>query len=636
MGAALVILGQTMLLGLGLNITEEPPILGSGGYIVLHGLLILSVVATFFLLGGAVFGNLLSALRRGRLTVEALFVGSLLGALVVSLKSTLTGAGPLYYEVVSTVLIIYTFGNALRQRAFNEAQTIVAQARQNYATALKLQDGQAVPTTVDKLCADDLVVIKPGQMSTVDGIITQGRAFVTLASITGEPAAVPLQPGDHLPAGAFSVDGLLTVRVTSTARSVDAVFEQLTSGAPSRYQDLADRVTAWFLPVVGLVALAAFVGWSFVSIDVALTSAMSVLLVACPCALGMATPLAVQSVFARLGQFGWRARSGQLIERLAAVDTVFFDKTGTLTLSDLRIADTSWQSNLPLTPAQVQGLVALAQQNIPQPIARAFDVWQPLPGAQLKELRVHPGQGIQAALHFNERTYLLRVGRQAFAQETTSGPWPTAPVGKRLVFVALDHQPAGIVSLVEASRPQTDKLLEQLRARGLRVEVLTGDPQPQISLPVPIHAGLSPDDKARRVADAQTQGAKVLFVGDGLNDAPALTQAFCSVAVAEGAPLTHAAATAVVDGAGIEALPHALELSQKASAALAWNLRFAAVYNFLGIVLAALGVLHPVAASFLMLVSSMVVAWRSVSAVAYPPGNLGHEYSSDDAVQDNV
>lgn len=312
-GAALVILGQTMLLGLGLNITEEAPTLGSPGYVVLHGLLLASVVATFFLLGGAVFGNFLSALRRGRLTVEALFVVSLLGALVVSLKSTLTGAGPLYYEVVSTVLIIYTFGNALRQRAFDEAQAIVHHARHSYATAWRLQGDQLVRTPVQALKVDDLVVIKPGEMSTVDGIITQGQAFVTLASVSGEPAAVPMQPGDHLPAGAFSTDGLLTVRVTSTARSVDAVFAQLTSGTPSRYQDLADRVTGWFLPVVGAVALAAFVWWSFVSIDVALTSAMSVLLVACPCALGMATPLAVQSVFARLGQFGWRARSGQLI-----------------------------------------------------------------------------------------------------------------------------------------------------------------------------------------------------------------------------------------------------------------------------------------------------------------------------------
>lgn len=613
---SLVIAGQAMLLSLGLNTTDEPPAFASGWYMALHGVLVLSVLVTLFLLGGPLFRNFFGALRRRVLTVEALFVVSLMGALLVSLQSTLTGIGPLYYEVVAVVLIIYTFGNSLRARAFDEAQKILTQARASYATAWLQKDGRQISTPVADIHVDDLVVIHPGEMSTVDGVITQGQAFVTLASLTGEPAAVAMKPGDHLPAGAFSTDGLLTVRVTSLARSIDDILTRLSAGAPSAYEQLADRVTRWFLPIVGTVAALTFAAWSFFAgVGPAITASMSVLLVACPCAIGMATPLAVQSFLFALSRYGWRGRSGQLIERLARVDAIFFDKTGTLTLADLKIAGAAWGPSF--DPNKMQGLVALAEHAVPQPIARAFAEWSPLPGATLVSLRVHPGEGISAEILFQEKTHRLVVGQLSFAAAASSGAWPSAPSAKRQVWVALDGLRAGVVSLQEVARPQMYALLQKLLAENYRIEILTGDADPQVNFPegVKIHAGMKPADKAAHVRAAQGQGSRVLFVGDGLNDTLAMNEASCSVAVEEGSALSHAAATAVVGCTGIEALPSALTLSQKASAALAWNLQFAAVYNFLGIGLAAIGWLHPVLASLLMLASSILVAVRAMTAV---------------------
>lgn len=614
-GFSLIIAGQAMMVSLGLNTTDEPPAFGSLWYIAIHALLVFSALITLVLLGGALFSNFLYAVRRRRLTVEALFVASILGAFVVSLQSTLLGHGPLYYEVISIVLVIYTFGNSLKAHATAEAQNILSRARAAYASAWLRQEGALVRVPVSSLRPDDLVVIKPGEMSTVDGIIVEGQAFVTLASITGEPSAVPFAAGQHLPAGAFSVDGLLTVRVTSTARSIDVIFDSLTAGAPSVYEQLADRVTQWFLPIVAGLALAAFVLWStFGTLGQAITSAMSILLVACPCALGMATPLAVRSFLFSLSRYGWRGRSGQLVERLARIDTVFFDKTGTLTLADLKITDARWNIIQNLSPTELQGLCACVENTLEQPIARAFAVWQALPGAHLQTLRVHPGQGISAELVYKEKSHTLLIGSEAFA--AAQGSWPALPAGKRLVYASLDGQCAGVIALSEEPRAQMYQLLQTLLGRGLRVEVLTGDSAPQVDFPtgVTVHAGLSPQDKAVHVTQAQAQGRAVLFVGDGINDTLAMNAAHASLALAEGAALGHAAATAVVSGPGLEALPQALTLAQKASRVLGWNLRFAAYYNFLGMGLALLGVLHPVVASVLMLGSSAVVAWRAVGA----------------------
>ena len=624
---ALVISGQAMMVSLGLNTTDEPPAFGSFFYWGVHGLMLGSALLAVLLLGGPLYRNLLRSWREKRLTIESLFVVSLLGALVVSLQSTLTGSGPVYYEVVSLVVVIYTFGNSLRANAAREAQKILKESRESYAYAWVQAEGELRRVPLASLTVESLFVVKPGELVPVDGVVQQGRAFVSLSSINGEPLPVAVQPGDTLPAGAFSVDGLLTVRVGSTARSIDAIFAALGQSAPSVYQQLADQVTRWFLPVVGGIAAITFVVWTLISgVPLGITNAMSVLLVACPCALGIATPLGVQSFLYALARDGWRARSGQLVERLAQVDTVFFDKTGTLTFSNLKISKEAWLPLEKLSPEEIRGMVALAEQSVNQPIALAFAAWQPLAEAGLASLRVHPGEGVSAEVSYRGATHCLFIGRKEFllAQkipvEQFSQVKSLEDFSARQIFVGVEGCAAGVVTLSEDPRPQMAQMLERLLQRGLRVEVLTGDAHPQIDFDprVKVHAGLSPQQKAKRVADAQQAGARVLFIGDGINDALAINQAFCSVAIAEGAPLSHAAALAVVSGTGLEKLPEALATAQSSSSALRWNLQFAAIYNMIGILLASMGILHPVVASLLMLSSSVVVAWRAMAAVQPP------------------
>lgn len=629
---ALVIAGQAMLLSLGLNTTEDPPIFGSSIYIILHGILISSSLIVLILLGGPLWRNFIKNLRARRVTIESLFIVTLIGALGVSLQCSLTGAGHIYYETVAVVLVIYTFGNTLKANATREAEKILAASRAAYAQAWVYKDNYLTNNSlnndkynnltkknVSDLRVDELIVVKPGEMIPVDGVIIQGQAFITQASLTGEPTPVAVGVGDHVQAGAFSIDGLLTIKVTTTARTIDAIFNNLENVAPSQYEQLADRVIRWFLPVVAVIALVTFLFWSFhVGLSLALAHSMSVLLIACPCALGIATPLGVRSFLYALSRYGWRGRSGQLIERLAACDTIFFDKTGTLTLADLKICSEDITPVDNLSADEIRGLIALCQQSVSHPIAQAFYSWPVLPGSRIENLRVLPGEGLSAEIHYandKNKDISLNIGSYEFLNRLKI-PLPNIPAQKT-IFVSVNKTYAGSITLAESPRPQIFQMLEELLAQGKQVEILTGDMHPQITFDprVSVHAGLSPHQKAARVTDAQQkENKRVLFIGDGINDTLAMKEAFCSLAVGEGAPLGHAASMAVVQGEGLLGLPQALTLAQRARGVLAWNLQFAALYNFIGITLAAAGLLHPVAASLLMLASSIVVAWRALDA----------------------
>ena len=627
-GLALVVSGQAMMISLGLNLAEEPPEFGGVLYWSLHGVLIVSALVVLFLLGGPLFVNFFESFRQKKITVEALFLVSLVGAFVLSLHSSFTGSGSIYYEVVSLVVLIYTFGNTLRAKAFAEARQILSSARAAYAFVWQRQsDGSLKKTPVEALKTGDVVVVKPGELITVDGIVESGRAFVVMASITGEPSEVLVEAGSRVSAGAVSVDGMLTIRVGSTARSIDAIFETLASPTPSITEQLADRVVGWFLPiVVGITIISFFIWLPFRGAGFALECAMSVMLVSCPCALGIATPLCVQMFFHRLGAWGWRGRDGSFVEKLPQVDTIFFDKTGTLTLSDLKInfVSTSESITEKFSEEEIKGIAALVEQAVEQPIARAFKEWSPIADAKLEVLKVHAGEGISAEVLFQNKTLKVLLGRKEFieAQENLSGTWTHEKESKRKVWMSISNTRAAIIGLNEEPAPESNQLLETLLQKGYEIEILTGDPQPAVKFDarIKVHVGLKPEDKKHLVEAAQKytperKGKNVLFIGDGLNDALAMKAAFASIALSGGASLTHAAADVVTTTQGLTFLPLAVSLAHRSVRILDWNLRFSALYNLLGIALAAGGLLHPIAASLLMLSSSVVVAWRALAAV---------------------
>ncbi|MGF1483077.1 MAG: heavy metal translocating P-type ATPase [Opitutales bacterium] len=642
LGAALVISGQSMVFGLAWNLYRDEvgeaavaEQLGATGYWIYHGVLLASALAVLGLLGGPLLRRNWAALLQRRVTVELLFALTLLGALGGSLVSTLTGTGAVYYEVVAIVLCVYTFGRLASERSRGAVLAAADRLRQQFDTAYLLRsDGRTESVPVSQISAGQQVRVLPGEAICVDAIVESGQSYVSETSLNGEPLPVVRRAGDRVRAGTIAVDGTLTLRVTHAwgERVLDGILRTVGEARmkPSTLQVQADAITRWFVPVVVTVSLGTFVAWLILaSWPVALFNAMAVLLVACPCALGLATPVAVWGGLQRLTTWGLVARSGQLLDDLARVTTVCFDKTGTLSEHELVAVDLLITSACPLTRTELRTALATAEAPFAHPIARALvraaegpdNPWQ------LEHSRVHPGQGIEAEICAGERRHTLRIGEPGLlggnlGESETVGLDDSAASEWRSVFVSVDGVPAARVTLLENLRGEVGRIFQNLQQQGLSVEILTGDPQPLWKRieGVKLQCGLSPANKTARVEALQSSGERVLFVGDGLNDAPVLATGSASLAMGQGAELATASADGVLLGENLEAVPKAISLGRKVRQGVRHNLYFAAGYNGIGIALAAFGQLHPVVAALLMVGSSAFVSVRALRSTQATEG----------------
>jgi P-type E1-E2 ATPase len=343
---------------------------------------------------------------------------------------------------------------------------------------------------------------------------------------------------------------------------------------------------------------------------------MAVLLVACPCAMGLATPVAVWGGLARLARLGIVGRSGDFLAALALADHICFDKTGTLSAERLSVRGWFFEPGWSGREAELKAFVAAAERGLHHPIARALTAEFTTDGGwKVIELRVEAGRGIEACV---DGAGKVRVGEADFCGADSVG------TPGKTVWVAVDGAVAARVELGEAWREGLAETLDGLRALGLELEVLSGDASapPQIE-GVAVRAGLSPDAKAARVRALVADGRAVLFAGDGVNDAAAMALADASLALSGGSELARASAMAVCAGADLRRLPEAVRVARRVVGGVRGNLRFAAGYNLAGMALAATGVLHPVVAALLMVVSSVWVgvrALRSAEALDAPLG----------------
>jgi cation transport ATPase len=370
---------------------------------------------------------------------------------------------------------------------------------------------------------------------------------------------------------------------------------------------------AWFLPLVVTVSAGTFLfWWTRAPWHEALFNAMAVLLVACPCAMGLATPVAVWGGLARLAGFGVVARTGDFLAALARCDTVCFDKTGTLS-GDVLVV-TRW---IPLPgalhdEAWVRAAVRTAEHGVDSPVARALTEaaggtggGDPAPVAQ----RLEPGLGVVATVRDREGVAReVRVGERALHARAPG----TAQGDGKVIYVSIDGANAAEIELGERWRLGRDEAFSGLRALGLRVEVLTGDPHPPGDLGVPVYGGLSPEQKQEHVAALVREGRTVAFVGDGVNDVAAMSAASVAVALRGGSDLSRAAAMAVFAGEDLRFVPQAIRLARRVVGGIRGNMTFASLYNLTGMALAAGGVLHPVVAALLMVGSSALVAVRAL------------------------
>jgi len=610
-GIALALAGQGMVFGLGYNnarFAGEAPAFGSVAYLLLHGALAASALLVFALLGFPLLRSVGYHLRRGQVTIELLFLLSLLGAFAASVQATLTGAGSVYYEIVAVVLAIYTIGRQVGAVQRDKVLAAAGQFRQSHAFAMIRRNGERASVRVEELTGDELVEVRPGEFNPVEGEIVEGTGYWRESALTGEPAPVLRQPGSRVSAGTFALDAVFLIRPDPAGgeRMIDRVLEAVETARarPSRFQAQADRIVSWFVPLIAVIALGTFLrftasghlGW-----EEALFRSMSVLLVACPCALGLATPIAVWGGLNRFSEWGLVARTGRLIEHLAEADLIFLDKTGTLSLEELGILafEEEVENGVPL--ARLKAEIASLEAAVDHPVARALCL---LSDVRLKtqSIRLLPGVGVEGEVE-GHRMRLLTDAETSAESDTFA------------IRVERNGRTVARIRLGETLRAGTAEIFEDLAALDLTCEVLTGDPRPTVSLPVAVSAGLDPAGKLERVESAARDGKRVLFIGDGINDAGAMARAHASLAPGHGPDLTTHAAEGVILGESLRALPRAIHLSRELRAKLRSNLYWAISYNLAGITLAVLGWLHPVAAALIMVGSSAFVTARILRTI---------------------
>ena len=404
LGVGVLVVGQSMIFGLALNLHDDipPAVRDFTQWLLFAGTLLVAL-----LLGGPLVRTAAGELRRGRLTVEALFLLTMAGALGASLQAHLTGRGKVYFEVVSVLLVVYTLGKVIGARS-REAALASSRAWGDRLCACRVVDaaGSTRTAPVIEVRPGDVVEVHPGELIAVDGVIRAGVGFVSEAVVSGEPFAVVRRPGDRVLAGSASFDATFRIAATAhgTAREIDRLLAAVDAARdrPLSLQARADRIGRWFLPLVVFTALGTFAYWSLASgWGVGLFNAMSVLLVACPCVIGLATPVVIWSALNRLAERGVILRGGDAIERLATIDRVLFDKTGTLTedrfaLVDVETAATGDER------AKLLGWLSLIQSQSSHPVAKPF-AELPRPFTPSDEPRVQslvavPGRGVVAEL----------------------------------------------------------------------------------------------------------------------------------------------------------------------------------------------------------------------------------------------
>jgi heavy metal translocating P-type ATPase len=619
-----VLAGQAMLLGLAVNLT--PP--AGNAHWLLHATLMLSSFAALAILGRPLLESAVEEIRHRRVSIELLFLAGIGGALAASLYSTLSGIGAVYYEVVAVLLTVYSVGRTLGAQSRARALAETRHLQRTFETCQKIAlDGSIVRVRVVEISSGDRVRILPSEPIPIDGRIVQGQAFVCETPLTGEPFPVVRRPGDAVFAGSYSEDGELRIEATTsgTARRLDGLLRALESASerPCRTQAQADKIVRWFLPLVLSVSVAAFIFWTWrAGWPVGLFNALAVLLVACPCAMGLATPIALWSGLAALAARGLVVRGGDAIERLSGLDRMVFDKTGTLSEEKFSLIDLA----TPDSARERQEIIAQlgAVQNVSShPVARAFQsLGKKLaqPAFRVRSLKTIPALGIEAWIESEHGAeHHLRVGQRGLLSDLTA---ETELLGRlcrtpfdHLVYVEADGRLQAIAAVRERLRDSANEAIRLLGQQGIECAVMTGDRSERAAQLLggdKIQGGLTPQEKAERIENLKKAGRQVGFVGDGVNDAPAMQAASLGIALAHGAGVTTAGADMVLYGDDLRVVPWAVALSQQVRNSIRSNLVFAAVYNAIGIALAAGGLLHPVVAALLMVVSSFTVAWRAL------------------------
>ena len=534
--------------------------------------------------------------------------------------------GDLYYESASMILTLVTLGKYFETKSKGKTgEAIAALMDLSPQTALVERDGAWIEIPTSQVCLGDRVQVRPGSRIPVDGTVLEGESDVDESALTGESLPVHKAAGDTLAAATMNQTGALTFRAdkvgedTTLAQMIRLVEEAGSSKAP--ISRLADKVAGVFVPVVIGIALLTFAAWMLAGreLSFALSAAISVLVISCPCALGLATPVAIMVSTGRGAKFGILVRSAEALEMLHHVDTVVMDKTGTLTEGKLFVTDVMGSD-----PERLLKTVCAMEQYSEHPIARAAMAEcekRGLPVPVPERFEAVPGKGVSCLLEGTE----YFCGSAAFLQENgVKVPAQELPA-KTLLLCGSREEYLGMLAMADVEKKNARAAVENLHAMHLRVKMLTGDNRATAETIArklgidEVSAEVLPAHKEREIAALQESGQKVAMVGDGINDAPSLVRADVGIAIGAGTDIAIEAADIVLMRSDPLDVATAVALSKATIRNIKMNLFWAFFYNSLGIPIAAAGLLNPMIAAAAMSFSSVCVVSNALRLRSFRP-----------------
>ncbi len=569
----------------------------------------------------------------------AAFIYSLVATLMPGVFTRAGLPADTYYEAVSAIIALILLGRLLEARAKGRTSAAIRRlASLRVRTAHVLRDGRETELAVEAVVPGDLVIVKPGETIPVDGVVTEGASAVDESMLTGEPLPVPKRIGDEVIGATVNTTGSVTFRAVRVGKDsalgqIVRLVEEAQSGkAP--VQRFADRVAGVFVPIVIACAIAAFVVWFDVGPEPAVLfstiALVTVLIIACPCALGLATPTAILVGTGKAAESGILVRSGEALERLSRVRAVLLDKTGTITEGKptvTHIVTARRPDGTPIAPAEVLKWAAAVEQRSEHPLAAAIlraakDKQVDLPPAE--KFAVMEGRGVRGTVdrriievislrHARERS--LELG--SLGQDADR----LAAQGRTPVIVVVNNTVYAVIAISDPIKPTAKEAILHLKKLGLTVTMVSGDSRKgaeavaqEVAIDDVIPEVL-PSQKAELVKKLQERGGHVAMVGDGVNDAPALAQADVGIAIGTGTDIAMEASDVTLIRGDLRGVVTAIQLSQRTLRTIRWNLLWAFGYNVLLIPVAA-GVLYPLTGWLLSpVLASAAMAWSSLSVV---------------------
>lgn len=606
---------------------------GEMGFMLRPGTELLLATTIQFVIGARFYRAALGAVKARAGNMDLLIVIGTTAAWAYSVylmvKLGTLATGKLYFETSAVIITLVLFGKFLESRAKRSTTGAIRQLMQLRPAIARVRKGTGeIETSVDNVQIGDHVIVRPGEKLPVDGIVLSGQSDVDESLMTGESKPAGKHPGARVTGGTINGTGLLIIETTSagadsTLAKIIKLVENAQSGkAP--IQRFVDRVSAVFVPVVISIASISFLLTLLISNSFAdsLLAGIAVLVIACPCALGLATPTAIMTGTGAAARHGILIKDVQSLEFAHNIDVVIFDKTGTLTIGSPTV--TGVLACRGFDESRLTGMAASLQHGSEHPLAKAvieLATLKNIPALPLENFQSHTGRGVSgridgADVRIGNRHFIESTGTDPGAAATTADQWEKA--GRTVIWIAVNGKLAGLIALADQLRAESPAAIRQLRAMGIKTLLLSGDAEAvtqEIGRQTGVdeaHGAVLPEQKAAWVTKLASEGHIVAMTGDGINDAPALAAADIGIAMGTGTDIAMETAGITLMRPDPRLVAHAIDISRATWRKIQQNLFWAFIYNIIGIPLAALGYLSPALAAAAMALSSVSVVGNSL------------------------